>query len=211
MAKRFVQWTDTDRKVWSYEFHDYMQIVAQARYVIRKVQRIIDECVRSNGLDPLEHQALIQIYGAAEQKLPIGHLAERLNIVSALASRLVQQLEGAGLVRRTPSLRDRRATYVGTTPKGVARLYAIVEDVHHEVGYVRSKLTPVQRRAAHEIMAFYVGSQRETTAAARRRNGRDLIGMLMPLPKPERGPKPEPKRARGRSPSARPRRFRLLA
>lgn len=190
MPKRFVQWTDTDRQIWSYEFHDYMQVVAQARYVIRKVQRIIDECVRSNGLEPLEHQALIQIYGAAEQKLPIGHLADRLNIVSALASRLVQQLEGAALVRRTPSLRDRRATYVGTTPKGVARLYAIVEDVHHEVGYFRSKLTPVQRRATHEIMAFYVGSLRDAARGPRRRNGREPLGLLMPLPKPA------PKRAR---------------
>lgn len=185
-AKRFVHWTDTDRQVWSYEFHDYMEIVAQARYVIRKVQRIIDECVRSNGLDPLEHQALIQIYGAAEQKLPIGRLAERLDIVSALASRLVQQLEGAGLVRRTPSLRDRRATYVGTTAKGVARLYAIVEDVHHEVGYFRSKLTPPERRAAHEIVAFYVGSLRKAPAARPSRNGAASMGLLMPLPKPER-------------------------
>lgn len=190
-GKRFVEWTDTDRQVWSYEFHDYMQIVAQARYVIRKVQRIIDECVRSNGLEPLEHQALIQIYGAADHKLPIGHLAERLDIVSALASRLVQQLEGRGLVRRTPSLRDRRATYVGTTPKGVARLYAIVEDVHHEVGYFRSKLTPPERQAAHEIVAFYVGSLRQAASAVlrQRRSGSRVnsIGMaLMPLPKPER-------------------------
>jgi DNA-binding MarR family transcriptional regulator len=187
--KRFVEWTDTDRQVWSYEFYDYMQVVAQARYVIRKVQRIIDECVRSNGLEPLEHQALIQIYGAAEHKLPIGHLAERLDIVSALASRLVQQLEGRGLVRRTPSLRDRRATYVGTTPKGVARLYAIVEDVHHEVGYFRSKLTPQERKAAHEIVAFYVGSLRKAAPAPIQSNGRRSraasIGALMPLPKPE--------------------------
>lgn len=186
-ARRFVQWTDTDRRVWSYEFHHYMQVVAQARYVIRKVQRIIDECVRSNGLEPLEHQALIQIYGAAEQQLPIGRLAERLDIVSALASRLVQQLESAGLVRRTPSLRDRRATYVGTTPKGVERLYAIVEDVHHEVGYFRSKLTPAERRAAHEILAFYVGSLQDAAPARPARNGRSRApstGVLMPLPRP---------------------------
>lgn len=187
--KRFVEWTDTDRQVWSYEFYDYMQVVAQARYVIRKVQRIIDECVRSNGLEPLEHQALIQIYGAADHKLPIGRLAERLDIVSALASRLVQQLEGRRLVRRTPSLHDRRATYVGTTSKGIARLYAIVKDVHHEVGYFRSKLTPQERQAAHEIVAFYVGSLRKASQAPTPRNGRrsgaTSVGTLMPLPRPE--------------------------
>jgi DNA-binding MarR family transcriptional regulator len=170
-AERTVQWIDTNRQIRCYEFHDYMTIVAQARYVIRTVQRIIDDCVRSRGLDPLEYQALIQIYGAMDRKLPIGHLAERLDIVSALASRLGAQLESVGLVRRTPSRHDRRATYVSATPKGVARLYAIVQVVHQEVARFRSTLTPQLRRSAFEIMAFYVGS---------------LPGVLIRLPKPER-------------------------
>lgn len=166
-AERIVHWVDTNRQVRAYKFHDYMAIVAQARYVIRKVQRIIDDCVRSHGLEPLEHQALIQIYGAPERKLPIGHLAERLDIVSALASRLVQQLESAGLARRTPSPKDRRATYVSATSKGVARLYAIVQVVHQEMADFRSGLTPELRRSALEIMAFYVGSLSDGTRRAR--------------------------------------------
>ena len=37
-----VSWLDVDRRTRDYSFHDYMQIVAHARYVFRKVQRIIE-------------------------------------------------------------------------------------------------------------------------------------------------------------------------
>ena len=148
--KRNVSWVDVDGRVWKYEFHDYMRVVAQARHVFRAVQRIIDE--------PLEHQAMIQIYGANERKLPIGQLAKRLNVVPALASRLVQQLEDRGFARRVRSTTDRRATYVSLTSKGVAILLSIVEVAHDEVGYFRARSTEEQRRATHEITAFYIGS-----------------------------------------------------
>lgn len=94
--KKSIAWLDIDQKPRSYGIRDYMRIVAEARYVFRTVQRIIDECAKGHGVEPLEYQALLQIFGAPEQKLSVGHLAERLNIVSALASRLVQQLERRG-------------------------------------------------------------------------------------------------------------------
>jgi len=37
-----VSWLDVDRRTRDYSFHDYMRIVAHARYVFRKVQRIIE-------------------------------------------------------------------------------------------------------------------------------------------------------------------------
>jgi hypothetical protein len=39
---RRVSWLDVDRRTRDYSFHDYMRIVAHARYVFRKVQRIIE-------------------------------------------------------------------------------------------------------------------------------------------------------------------------
>lgn len=154
-----------------------MQNVAHARYVIRRVQRIIDECVRSHGIDPLDHQAMIQIYGALEKKLPIGHLAERLDVVPALASRLVRKLETNGLVRRTRSQTDRRATYVSATAAGVRLLHAIVESVFHEVTYFKSKLSPHQQKSAMEVFAFYVGLRPDLgRAGIVGRNGKPASG-----------------------------------
>ena len=39
---RRVSWLDVDRRTRDYSFHDCMQIGAHARYVFRKVQRIIE-------------------------------------------------------------------------------------------------------------------------------------------------------------------------
>jgi len=110
-----VSWLNIDGQIRRYGFDCYMEVVADARYVFRTVQRIIDECARGHGLDSLEYQVMIQIYGASERRLPIVQLAERLNIVAALRSRLVHQLESRFLVRRVRSASDRRATYVGLT------------------------------------------------------------------------------------------------
>lgn len=155
---RRISWLDVDRKSRDYNFHEYMQIVAHGRYVFRTVQRLIDNCARNHGVDPLEHQAMIQIFGASEQRLPVGRLAERLNIDSALASRIVQQLEARQFVRRTRSSEDKRAIYVSVTPAGVKKVRAVVDDVHTEVEFFRLVGNESQRRAAHELVAFYVGS-----------------------------------------------------
>ena len=155
---RRIEWTDIDRRVHSYDFDHYMEHVARARYVIRKVQRTIDDCAKRHGLESLEHQALIQIHGAPGRRLPVGQLAEKLDIVPTFTSRLVQQLEGAGLAVRTRSETDGRGTLVSATTEGVQRLYSIVEDVHEAIAQFRASLTPDQQLAAHEIMAFYVGS-----------------------------------------------------
>jgi DNA-binding MarR family transcriptional regulator len=157
-AARRISWLDVDRKSRGYNFHEYMQMVAHGRYVFRTVQRLIDNCAKSRGVDPLEHQAMIQIYGASEQRLPMGRLAERLDIDSALASRLVQQLEARQLAHRTRSKEDRRAIYVSLTRDGVKQMRAIVDDVHTEVEFFRLVSDERQRRATHELVAFYVGS-----------------------------------------------------
>ena len=154
---RITEWVDAEHGLHSYEFHTYMHYVAEMRVVIRKVQKIIADCARRNGLEPLHHQALIQVYGAPERRLSVGRLADNLNVSPALASRLVGELESERLARRLPSKEDRRATHVVATASGVQRLYDIVEDVHREVAAFNSRLLPEQRKAALEVFALYIG------------------------------------------------------
>lgn len=165
-ADHGISWLDIDGHEHSYSFDGYMRVVADARYIFRTVQRLVDDCARAHGVDPLEHQAMLQVYGAAEKKLAVGKLAQRLDIVPALASRLVQQLQGRGLVLRSRSSTDRRATYVSLTRKGLNTLRQVVENAHHEIGYFRQKVTEDQRGATHEIAALYVGSPNRKRAGA---------------------------------------------
>ena len=97
----------------------YFHGVADARFVIRRVFRIVDERAKLRGLEPLEHQALIQIYGARVDDLRVGALAERLDISSAFASKLVKALVSRGLIALTGSEADQRVTHVSATAAGI--------------------------------------------------------------------------------------------
>jgi DNA-binding MarR family transcriptional regulator len=135
----------------------YFQGVAEARRIIRKVLRIVDEQAKSAGLDPLDHQALIQIF-AAPSPLRVIDVADRLDIAPAFASRLIKRLEEMGLVTRSPSEDDKRSTYVRATEQSRDLLASIDARVSREIEYFRQHLSEAERGAALGIFAFYVGA-----------------------------------------------------
>lgn len=135
----------------------YFQAVAYARFVMRRVIRIVDEQAKREGLEPLEHQTLIQVYGAPNGPIQINELAERLDIVAAYASRLVRVLESKGLVARSRSDVDRRVTLVTATEAGTDLLRRVNERVHLHVDVFKDGLSERARTAAFRIFAFYVG------------------------------------------------------
>jgi DNA-binding MarR family transcriptional regulator len=139
------------------DVHEYFEAIAEARYVVRKVFRIIDEQARQEGLEPLEHQALLQVYGGPDQMLHVNKLAERLDIVPAFASKLVKGLEALGLVERVQSKEDRRVIEVRITATGREKAQAIDADVQLHVDYFQKQLSARERRAALRIFSFYVG------------------------------------------------------
>lgn len=134
----------------------YFQAVATARYVIRKVLRIVDEAARESGFDPLVHQALIQIFGSAEP-LTIGQLAERLDIVPAFTSRIIRDLEASGLVERRRVDRDRRVIRVVATKAAAPVLAEINERVELHANVFHRQLSDDEREAALVVFAFFVG------------------------------------------------------
>lgn len=139
------------------EFHRYVSGIAEARYAIRKVFRIADEQARAAGLEPLEHQALLQVYGSSDQMLQVSPLAGRLDIAPAFASRVVRQLEDKGYVKRHSSESDRRVTEVRITDAGRAIVQAIDADVRVHVEYFQKQLSPTSKSSALFIVGFYVG------------------------------------------------------
>jgi DNA-binding MarR family transcriptional regulator len=145
----------------------YFHAVAQARYVIRRVMRIVDEQAKKESLEPLEHQALIQVCGAADGSIQVNQLAERLDIVAAFASRLARSLETKGLLTRQGSQHDRRITLLQVTPQGLDVLSRINDRVHRHVGVFKEELSDLERAAAFEIFSFYVGIPTENGNASK--------------------------------------------
>jgi DNA-binding MarR family transcriptional regulator len=138
--------------------HTYFMGVAEARYVLRKAFRIVEEQAKSVGIDPLAHQALIQVYGSPEMELQVNQIANRLDIPPALASSLVRVLVEKGLAIRRRNDKDQRVTCVGITDSGKELLHGIDEQVQYHVDYFAGQLTRSERESALNILTFYVGA-----------------------------------------------------
>ncbi len=136
---------------------EYFHGIAEARYVVRKIFRVVDDQAKAVGLEPLEHQALIQVFGA-RKPMRVIDLSERLDIAAAFASRLAKQLEDRDLVIRSASTVDRRSKYLAATPRARELLAEIDENVHLHVDYFQRQLSDQERVAALGIFAFYLGA-----------------------------------------------------
>jgi len=137
--------------------HHYFQGIAQARYVLRRVFRIVEDKAKEYGIDPLAHQALIQIYGSADMGLRVKEIAERLDISSAFASTLIKDLVEKGYASRTRGGADGRATRVAVTKTGIALLHKIDSDVTLHIDYFGHQLTGAQKEQVLSILMTYVG------------------------------------------------------
>jgi DNA-binding MarR family transcriptional regulator len=137
--------------------HPYFFGVAQARYLLRKVFRLVEEQARRAGIDPLEHQALIQIYGSETGALKVREVAERLDITPAFASSLIQTLASKGLVMRSRDADDQRVMWIKVTGKGKTILYSVDEQVQAQVDRFTRGLPENRTEAAISILMFYAG------------------------------------------------------
>jgi DNA-binding MarR family transcriptional regulator len=138
-------------------FRSYVREIAHARYLVRKIFRIVDDQAKVAGLEPLQHQMLIQIGGFADDPLPVNVLAERVDVVPAFASRIITSLEREGFVRRVNSPADGRVILVEPTDKGLSTLQAIDQRVQTHVRAFQTQVEESDRVAASEIFKFYLG------------------------------------------------------
>jgi DNA-binding MarR family transcriptional regulator len=136
----------------------YFYGVADARFALRKVVRIVDDIAKRRGLDPLEHQALIQIYGARNGAIRVGELAERLDIPPEFASKLAKTLIEREFAYATPDPRDQRVTLLRASSTGRTLLIAIDRAVRGAVDAFAETLSPQAKTAALDIFGFYVGA-----------------------------------------------------
>lgn len=139
------------------QFDDYAVGISEARYIMRKVTRIVDDEAKRHGLDPLEHQALLQAYGAGKDSRTVSQIAERLDVAPALASRVVNNLANKGLIHRRGVEFDKRITKIDASEAGVALMREIDQAVHVHIEYFQTQLTDEQRLAALAIFALYLG------------------------------------------------------
>lgn len=136
--------------------HEYFATVAQTRYIMRKVFRLVGEQAKKAGLDSLAHQALLQVYGSPNRELRVSELAERLDITPAFASNLIKDLVKRKYLQRGSDPADLRVTMLQITAAGRELCNQVDAQVRPHVDYFTSHLTNDERETALSILAFYV-------------------------------------------------------
>jgi DNA-binding MarR family transcriptional regulator len=108
---------------------DYKSL-ADLRYYIRRFLHFSELAVRRLGLEPRQHQLMLDLKGLPPGTRPrIGELAERLQIRHHSTVELVNRLTARGYVKRQKSENDRREVLVALTPKGETVLREL--SLHH--------------------------------------------------------------------------------
>ncbi len=138
------------------DFAGHVKAIAHGRYVMRRISQLLGAQAVAAGIQPLRHQALLQIYGS-DAPLAVSRVAERLAISPALASRLVRDLEAGGLVERTRTAEDKRVIGVKATESGVELLRTIDQEVHELVYAFHRTLTDEGKLGALVTFASYLG------------------------------------------------------
>lgn len=106
----------------SHEALDQLELVTRLRLAVARLHRQL----RSQQVDDLgmsAHSALFCI--GREGPLSLGSLAAREQLVPSMITKLVDQLEGEGLVQREESPDDGRVRVVRITPAGRDRIQSI--------------------------------------------------------------------------------------
>jgi DNA-binding MarR family transcriptional regulator len=118
-----------------------VESLAEFRFELRKFLHFSEEAAAAAGLQPQQHQLLLQVAGAREgTPVTIAYAAKRLklrhNSVVELANRSVRE----GLLLRVPDADDLRRVLLEITPKGKKVLRRLSIDHARELTILGPKL-----------------------------------------------------------------------
>jgi DNA-binding MarR family transcriptional regulator len=104
--------------------------LALVRTHTRLWEQVQAQMRRDNGLTMARYDVLAHL-DMAGGRLGLTELAAAILLSQSGLSKLLDRMEAAGLVRRTPDPRDARAAFAAITPRGQA-LVRKARDSHHE-------------------------------------------------------------------------------
>jgi len=104
---------------------DALEAITAIRLAAKRMHDEFGAWTESHGLSESRFGVLVAIFHSPGRGLPLGALAERLNVVPRTITDVIDVLERDGLVRRVPDTDDRRSTRAELTDAGLERIAAI--------------------------------------------------------------------------------------
>lgn len=138
-----------------------LKTLADFRFELRRFLHFSECAALEAGLQPQQHQLLLQVAGAPETTaVTIAYAAERLGLKHNSTVELVDRSEREGLLERTTDMDDKRRAILCITRKGRMILGRLAGDHAREL----NELAP---RLSQALKQITLNSRRSVDAEAR--------------------------------------------
>lgn len=128
--------------------------LAEFRYELRRFLHFSERVALDAGLQPQQHQLLLQVAGAREAAaVTIAFAAERLGLKHNSTVELVDRSEREGLLTRTADPSDRRRAILELTGKGRRLLDRLASDHAKELKEGAPRLIEALERVGQHAIA----------------------------------------------------------
>jgi len=125
----------------SFEPSSLVESLAEFRFELRKFLHFSEEAATAAGLQPQQHQLLLQVAGARkETSVTIAYAAKRLKLRHNTVVELVDRSAREGLLLRVPDADDLRRVLLQITPIGKKVLRKLSIDHAREITVLAPKL-----------------------------------------------------------------------
>jgi DNA-binding MarR family transcriptional regulator len=119
-----------------------LKTLAEFRYELRRFLLFSECAALEAGLQPQQHQLLLQVAGAPENMaVTIAYAAERLGLKHNSAVELVDRSVREGLLERTADVNDKRRAILRVTRKGKLVLGRLAGSHAEELNELAPRLT----------------------------------------------------------------------
>ena len=124
-----------------------LRTLAEFRYELRRFLHFSECAALESGLQPKQHQLLLQVAGVPEgAAVTIAYAAERLGLKHNSTVELVDRSEREGLLARTPDPGDKRRAILRITRKGNKVLGRLTGNHARELNELAPRLARVLER-----------------------------------------------------------------
>jgi DNA-binding MarR family transcriptional regulator len=132
-----------------------LQTLAEFRYELRRFLHFSETAAREAGLEPQQHQLLLQLAGApSDAATSIAYAAERLGLKHNSVVELVDRCERESLLHRTVDAADKRRAILCITRKGNQVIAGLTRDHAREL----NELAPLLVRTLKRVQAHSTAS-----------------------------------------------------
>ncbi len=126
-----------------------LKTLAEFRFELRRFLQFSENAALAAGLQPQQHQLLLQVAGVPEAtSVTVAYAAERLGLKHNSAVELVDRSEREGLVVRVDDATDKRRAILRVTSKGKRVLGSLAGDHARELNELAPRLLKTLRHVS---------------------------------------------------------------